>query len=88
MPESLLALLIGTALASLIGDRYWAGRQRADRQPTKIDQAERHCVWCLYRRGDLCTHPGSPVYPDHCTLVCVGRMDCEARVVKRRGGRS
>ena len=87
MPESLLTLLIGASLASLIGYRYWAGRQRADRQRTKVNEAERHCIWCLYRRSDLCTHPVSPVYPRECRPVCTGHLECEVRVVKLWGNR-
>jgi hypothetical protein len=84
MPEPLIALLIGASLASLIGYRYWAGQQRAGRRPRKVNEAEVYCVWCLYRRGSVCIHPGSPVYPGECSPVCTGRMECEVREMKSR----
>ena len=88
MLESLIALLIGASLSSLVGSCYWTERQRADRRPRRVNEAETHCVWCLYRRGDFCAHPGSPVYPGECRPVCAGRMECEVQVVKQWGNRA
>jgi hypothetical protein len=88
MPEPVIAMLIGASLATMIGYLCWSERQHRDRRRRKVDEAEVYCVWCLYRRGDMCTHPGSPVYPGECTPVCVGRMGCEARVVRPWGSGS
>ena len=40
------------------------------------------CAWCIYGDGDLCTNPGSPVYPGECGPVCSGGLRCKVREVK------
>ncbi len=79
MPEPIIALLIGSSLASLIASLVWAARQRPDRRSREVDKGGAYCVWCLYRRGDICTHPGSPVYREECGPVCTGRVRCELK---------
>ena len=86
MPEPVIALLIGTALASLITYLYWTERQHPDRRRRKVDEAEVYCAWCVYRYLDVCIHPASPVYLGECGPVCIGRIRCEVRVLKWRAG--
>jgi hypothetical protein len=75
----LMVLLIGASLPTLIGYLYWERRRRPGRQ-----EGGAVCVWCLYRRGDLCMHPGSPVYPGECSPVCVGDRQCDVRHLRAR----
>jgi hypothetical protein len=82
MPELMIALLIGASLASLIGSLYWEERKQPDRQPRKPNEGGASCVWCLFRRGDICIHPGSPVYPGECSPVCIGVKRCDVRRMK------
>jgi hypothetical protein len=84
MPDPLIALLIGTSLTSLVTYLFWTRRQQPDRRFRQAGETGAYCVWCLYRRGDTCTHPGSPVYPGPCTPVCTGRKRCEVRQERLR----
>ena len=88
MPEPLIALLIGASLASLIAYLYWTKSQHPDRRRKKVDEAEAYCTWCVYRHGDICIHPASPVYLGECGPVDTGRIQCEVRVLKWRAGGS
>jgi hypothetical protein len=84
MPEALIAILIGTSLASLAAYLYWTKRQDRDRRSRKADEVGAYCVWCLYRRGETCTHPQSPVYLQECGPVCTGAQSCEVRQERQR----
>jgi hypothetical protein len=79
MPESLIAILIGTSLTSLVAHLVWTGRQHPDRRSGKAGEAGAYCVWCVYRRGSVCSHPRSPVYLEECGPVCTGVQRCEVR---------
>ena len=39
------------------------------------------CAWCIYRSGDDCTHPDSPVSGRACGPVCRGDVKCEHGVI-------
>ena len=82
MPDSAVFALIGTTLVTLVGTWYWTRRQHLDRGSGTPDDAGAFCVWCLFRRGDACTHPGSPVYPGECGPVCDGVERCDARQIR------
>jgi len=84
MPEPVIALLIGASLASLVGYLYWTERQHPDRRRRKVDEAEAYCTWCVYRRGDICIHPASPVYLGECGPVNTGRIKCKMRLGRSR----
>jgi hypothetical protein len=84
MPESLIALLIGTVLACLISYLYWTRRKHQHREAEPPNEAGAFCVWCLYRRGDVCIHPSSPVYSGECGSVCIGHVRCEVRQERLR----
>ena len=53
--------------AQLLGLAWWLQRQPA---PPRRPRQERpqlpppFCAWCIYRDGQDCTHPRSPVSPD------------------------
>jgi hypothetical protein len=50
------------------------------------------CAWCIYRNGDLCTHPDSPVnqgsYHHYqrgkCGPVSIGELKCNIRTIVSR----
>ena len=84
MPEPLIALLMGVALVSLIASLSWEAWEHWVRRSTKTEGTGAFCVWCLYRRGETCTHPGSPVYLEGCGPVCTGAQRCEARQERQR----
>jgi hypothetical protein len=41
-------------------------------------------AWCIYRSGDDCTNPKSPVRGQECGLVRNGRARCKVREVKQQ----
>jgi hypothetical protein len=84
MPDPLIALLIGASLASLIAYLYWTQRQHPDRRRKKVDEAEAYCAWCVYRHGDVCIHPASPVYLGECGPVNTGHIQCKVRLERSR----
>jgi hypothetical protein len=84
MPESLMAILIGTSLTSLVAHLYWTRRQDPKRRSEKADEVRAYCVWCVYRRGSLCSHPHSPVYLEECGPVCTGAQQCAVRQERHR----
>ena len=84
MVEPLIAWLLGASLASLLGSLAWASWQAWHRRSTKGQAGGTFCVWCLYRRGGLCSHPGSPVYPGPCGPVCNGAVRCKLRQERQR----
>jgi hypothetical protein len=86
MPEPLIGMLIGISMTALIGYLYWAKRQQPDRRHGKVNEAERHCIWCLYRHRDVCIHPASPIYLGKCGPVCMGHLECGVRELKWRQG--
>jgi len=83
MPDPLIALLIGTSLASLVAYLFWTRRQQVHRS-RQVKEVGAYCVWCLYRHGDICIHPGSPVYLEECGPVCTGLKQCEVRLEQLR----
>ena len=84
MPEPLIALLMGVTLVSLIASLGWAAWEHWGRRSRQVKGTVAYCVWCLYRRSDTCTHPGSPVYPDACHPVCDGDLQCDVRQQRQR----
>jgi hypothetical protein len=42
--------------------------------------AEPFCAWCLWRAGETCTHPASPVGDRSCGPVCGGEVRCPPEV--------
>lgn len=84
MPESLLAMLIGTSLTSLVAYLIWNRGHHADRRSRKTNEVGAYCVWCRYRHGEICTHPGSPVYLAGCGPVCTGTRRCEVGQERQR----
>ena len=84
MPDPVIALLIGVTLATLIASLGWAAWEHLGRRSKKTEGTVAHCVWCLYRHGDICTHPGSPVYLEECGPVCTGVKRCEVRQERLR----
>lgn len=84
MPEPLIATLIGVTLASWISALLWAARQSPRLRSRETEERGVYCVWCLYRRGDTCSHPGSPVYLEDCGPVCLGPARCGVRLERWR----
>lgn len=84
MPEPLIALLMGVTLASLIASLCWAAWEHLVHRSRRAKGIAAFCVWCLYRRGETCTHPGSPVYLEECGPVCTGAQRCAVRQERRR----
>lgn len=84
MVEPLLAWLLGASLVSLLGSLAWVAWQARRRRSAKGQAEGAFCVWCLYRQGDLCSHPGSPVYAGLCVPVCSGAVRCEVRQERQR----
>ena len=84
MPDPVIALLIGTSLASLVAYLFWTRRHQPDRRSKKVNKVGAYCVWCLYRHSGTCTHPGSPVYLEECGPVCTGVKRCEVRQERLR----
>ena len=84
MVEPLIAWLVGASLVSLLGSLAWAAWRSRRPRSGKAQEAGAFCVWCLYRRGELCSHPGSPVYPGPCSPVCGGAVRCELRQERQR----
>ena len=60
----------------------WVGYHPA---PSSRPRAETPAIyaWCIHRDGDDCTHPGSPQAGQICGPVCVGRLPCQVREVRR-----
>jgi hypothetical protein len=40
------------------------------------------CAWCIYRDGDDCTNPKSPIIGEECGPVCSGKVKCRVRQVE------
>jgi hypothetical protein len=49
--------------------------------PRRRVKADAYCAWCIYRDGEDCTNPASPVYPGPCGPVCIGEKRCGVRQV-------
>ena len=84
MPEPLIALLMGVALITLLASLGWAAWEHWGRRSRMAKGTAAFCVWCHYRRVDICTHPGSPVYLGDCGPVCTGAQSCEVRQERQR----
>jgi len=63
-------LLLGWALWE---QKHYTGGARKLRERTTF------CAWCVWRDGETCTHPASPVFGRACGPVCIGEVTCEAR---------
>jgi hypothetical protein len=44
--------------------------------PKETTKASAFCAWCIYRDGDDCTNPESPVSGRECGPVCSGHLRC------------
>jgi hypothetical protein len=53
---------------------FLVGRERPKETPAV-------CAWCVWRSGDDCTAPGSPVSGGRCEPVRQDRLRCEVRQV-------
>ena len=62
---------------------YLQIRHAVPRRPNEQIEALAFCARCVHRRGDLCTHPSSPVSGQECGPVRKGQVRCEVREVKR-----
>jgi hypothetical protein len=80
-----LWMLIGVVAVMLIMALiyYLQIRYAVPRRPNKQLEALAFCARCVHRHGDLCTHPGSPVFGQACGPVCIGDLACSVREVRR-----
>jgi hypothetical protein len=83
-----LWMLIGVVAAVLIMALSWylQIRHAVPLRPNEQFEALAFCARCVHRCGDRCTHPSSPVRGQECGPVCVGRVGCEVREVRRVTG--
>ena len=80
-----LWMLVGVVAVVLIMALiyYLQIRHAVPRQPNEQLEAMAFCARCVHRRGDLCTHPSSPVSGQECGPVCKCQVRCEVREIKR-----
>jgi hypothetical protein len=68
-------LLLGLALWEQ--KQFTGGARQLRERPT-------FCAWCVWRDGETCTQPASPVSGQSCGPVCIGQVKCEARRLQTR----
>jgi hypothetical protein len=82
LPALITLVILLLVMYEVIG---WLN-QRGFLDRTPSPRPEPHvtfCVWCIYRDGDDCTNPESPVGGEECGLVCSGKAMCKLRAVRR-----
>jgi hypothetical protein len=75
-----LAILAGLLLLGLVlweQKQFTGGARKLRERPT-------FCAWCVWRDGEDCTNPASPVFAQACVPVCIGEVTCEARRLQPR----
>lgn len=80
MIDLLWLLAVGILVALLAVMIYVGRREEREDQPKETPAV---CAWCVWRVGDVCNGEGSPVYLGECEPVCVGRLKCRVREVRR-----
>ncbi len=71
-------ILIGAIMVALNAFAYWSDKQLPAPQKPRPRKTEMptFCAWCVYRVGNECANPQSPVHGRKCGLVCIGWMRC------------
>lgn len=82
MSDALVSVLFALALAMLLGAMIWSDKRWPplyDRQPRRTIDKPARCAYCIYRDGEDCTNPRSPVHGAPIGPVCGGNHKCRVR---------
>ena len=75
--QTFLWVLVGIALLALVYPLQRDWRETGNFRRHKERQA--YCAYCIYRDGEDCTNPKSPVYAGPIGEACIGRIKCKVR---------
>ena len=68
-----LPVLLGLFAGAYYIQQMPQGRRRQRKRP----ESQTFCAWCVFRDGEDCTSPNSPVCDQACGPVCWGNVKCE-----------